>query len=191
MLSTQRPADPLRKDSAMDVVVVLDNAAKHTSQTMDSTRRQKTTFAGGRDGLRIPPPASSSTSSRMTMKLLERKCQKHIEAVNSRDFYEDGAIWFDKTEDWEAEIPFLSDKTMNLPQHVAAWQKLARRYPEYGIRCIEMTTAMGEGGRSAETFAVVEITGMPTGTAWRSTCVASFESVEGKWLATKFKTIPG
>lgn len=173
----------------MDIVSP-DTAAKHAPTAMDS-RRQKTTFAGGRDGLRVAPPTISNISSRMTTKLLERKCLKHIEAVNSRDFYEYGEIWFDKTDDWEADVAFLSEKPMSLEQHVAAWKKLARRYPEYGIHCVEMSTSIGEGGSSAETLAAVEITGMPAGTVIRSMCAASFGLVEGKWLATKFRCLPG
>ena len=199
MLSTKLPADPLRKDSGMDLAATTsDSSLKHTTSPhhhhhLPMDRKNKiTTFNAGRDGLRIPPPTSApALSSRMTTKLLERKCQNHIEALNSREFYENGAIWFDKTDDWRAEIGFLSDKAQDLNQHVAAWQKLARRYPEYGIHTMDMSTSIGEDGGVAETTANVEIVGMPTGTVLRSTCVATFESVEGKWLATKFRTISG
>lgn len=145
-------------------------------------------LAGGRDGLRVVAPTRISMPSRMVVKMLERKCLRHIEAVHHRDFFEDGAIWTDKTDSWEAEMPFVTDEQMSLPQYVEAWRILARQYPEYGIHCTDMSTSVE--GSSASIQASLEVTGMPSGVVRRNVSVATFELLDGKWLATKFTTLP-
>ncbi|EME46481.1 hypothetical protein DOTSEDRAFT_70474 [Dothistroma septosporum NZE10] len=182
MLSAQQLADPLRKGS-------MDIAPSTALQVAERpSRGRHAPLAGGRDGLRAVAPTKGSVPSRMIVKMLERKCLRHIEAVHHRDFFEDGAIWTDKSESWEAELPFVTEEQMPLPEYVKAWQVLARRYPDYGLHCIEMSTLIE--GSSACTHANLEVTGMPPGVVRRNVSIARFELVDGKWLATKFTTLP-
>ena len=182
MLSAQQPADPVRKDS-MDVA---PNTAVQASKQPPLGRHAP--LPGSRDGLRAVAPSKGSVPSRMVVKMLERKCLRHIEAVHHRDFFEDGAIWTDKDKSWEAKMPFATEEQMSLPEYVQAWQVLARQYPEYGIHCTGMSTLIE--GSSASVQANLEVTGMPSGVVRRNVSIARFELVDGKWLATKFTTLP-
>lgn len=165
---------------------VAPNTALHASKQAPLGRHAP--LAGGRDGLRVVAPSKTVMPSRMVIKMLERKCLRHIEAVHHRDFFEGGAIWTDKTDSWEAEMPFVTEEQMSLHQYVKAWQVLARQYPEYGIHCTGMSTSIE--GSSASVRADLEVTGMPSGVVRRNVSIASFELVDGKWLATKFTTAP-
>lgn len=129
-------------------------------------------------------------SPRMLKNLLERKCLAHVDAINSHDFFEGGAIWLDKSEDWEAEMAFLSNERMSLEQYVEAWKKITRCYPEMKLKCVDMQTDIRTAVEAEVCFAV-EVTGMPVGVVRKNVSLARFEVLEGRWLATKFRTLPG
>lgn len=184
----QHLQDPLRKDS-MDVAPVVQTMYPHSnSNTMERPRHA---LGGGRDGLRAMKSTRPPPSSRMTMKLLERKVTTHIEAINQRDFFEGGAVWLDKADFWTSEIAFLSDDSMDLSQYVNAWQKVSRIYPHYEIRCLEMATTVQDDTGIAKIVLKVEVSGMPVGIVRHNMAVASFAFLDGKWLATDFKTLAG
>ncbi|EME82586.1 uncharacterized protein MYCFIDRAFT_211091 [Pseudocercospora fijiensis CIRAD86] len=186
MIST-KPLDTLRKDSMLDLTPPSLPLSHQDPKSTHST----TTLGNGRDGLRALPPTMKTPSSRMLKALLERKCLTHIDAINSRDFFDEaGGIWLDKAENWKAEISFLSSRSMGVEEYVEVWKKMTRLYPEMRVSCVEMRTEV-KGVGTAELRFGVEVMGMPVGVVRRSVCLASFEVVEGRWLATRFRSLDG
>jgi len=127
----------------------------------------------------------------MVTKFLELKCQRHIEAVNFRDFYEDSVLHTDTSPEWRAEIAVLSVEAMDLAQYVRAWRTVARDFPDYGIHCVGMRTDVDFEKGLAVVRSDLEIEGMPAGVVRRSLGVSTFRLIEGrKWVAEKF-TVKG
>ncbi|KAF7197880.1 hypothetical protein HII31_00969 [Pseudocercospora fuligena] len=184
---SSKALDPLRKDSMLDLA---PNVPLLHQEPRSAPAGRSTTLGGGRDGLRAAPPTMKSPSPRMLKSLLERKCHTHVDSINSHDFFEGGAIWLDKSENWEAEIAFLSTTSMDLEQYVEAWKKITRCYPEMKLKVVEMQTDV-RGEALAEVCFAVEVTGMPVGVVRRNVSLATFEVLEGKWLATRFRTLGG
>ncbi|KXT12386.1 hypothetical protein AC579_1708 [Pseudocercospora musae] len=184
---SSKPLDPLRKDS------MLDSLAPNVPLSHQDPKpaRITTTLGNGRDGLRaLPPTLKKSPSPRMLKGLLERKCHTHVDSINSHDFFEGGAIWLDKWEKWEAEISFLSTQKMDLEQYVDAWKKITRCYPDMKLKVVQMQTDV-RGEALAEVCFAVEVTGMPKGVVRRNVSLATFEVLDGRWLATRFRTLGG
>lgn len=133
---------------------------------------------------------SANTNSSWAIKeYLEGLMRDQIQAINDRWFDHTSPIWHYKASFFRAEIGFLSDARLTLTEWVNSWRALAKEYPDYHMRCCEMSTYVDEDNNVAEIFCMIVAEGMPPGIQRPGYSTAHFKVVQNKWVAVRYKTM--